>query len=119
MKVGLRKPSFKKSIKARTTGKLERQIKRFINPLYGKKGMGYINDPKKAIYNKIYNKTTVSVNDIIDIDSISSTKSRNNSLTGTTGIIVELLDFIANLFKLAFYIGILVLIGYIILGIIF
>ena len=27
MKVGYRKPSFKKSIKARTTGKIKRQIK--------------------------------------------------------------------------------------------
>ena len=59
MKIGLRKPSIKKSIKARTTGRLKRAVKRSINPFYGKKGVGLITDPKKAIYNKIYNKTTI------------------------------------------------------------
>ena len=43
MKMGMRKPSIKKSIKARTTGKVKRSIKRSVNPLYGKKGMGLIN----------------------------------------------------------------------------
>lgn len=61
MKIGIRKPSLKKSFKARTTGRVKRSIKRSINPLYGKKGMGYINNPKKAVYNKVYNKTTISV----------------------------------------------------------
>ena len=73
MKVGVRKPSLKKSISARTTGRAKRAVKRSINPLYGKKGMGYINNPKKAVYNKIYNKTTVGVNDIIK-DSTSHSK---------------------------------------------
>lgn len=64
MKVGVRKPNIKKSIKARTTGKLKRQVKKAVNPLYGKKGMGVINDPKKAAYNAVYNRTTVGVSDI-------------------------------------------------------
>lgn len=64
MKFGVRKPSIKKSIRARTTGKWKRKVKRKINPFYGKKGMGYVRDPKKAIYNKIYNKTTISLKDI-------------------------------------------------------
>ena len=62
MKYGLRKPSIKKSIKARTTGKLKRKIKKTVNPFYGKKGMGYIKNPKRAIKNKIYRKTTFSWN---------------------------------------------------------
>ncbi|WP_138268363.1 tetratricopeptide repeat protein [Anaerofustis stercorihominis] len=65
MKIGLRTPSLKKSFKARTTGKLKRQMKRTINPIYGKKGVGMITNPKKAVYNKVYNKTTVGLNDII------------------------------------------------------
>lgn len=65
MKFGMRKPSVKKSIKARTTGKLKRQVKKAVNPLYGKKGMGIINDPKKAVYNKVYNKTTIGVSDLL------------------------------------------------------
>lgn len=58
MKIGIRKPSLKKSIKARTTGALKRKVKGEINPLYGKKGVGLIKDPKRSISNKIYKKTT-------------------------------------------------------------
>lgn len=65
MKFGLRKPSLKKSIRARTTSRLKREIKGALNPFYGKKGMGWIRDPKKAMYNKIYHKTTFSIFDII------------------------------------------------------
>lgn len=57
MKIGIRKPSLKKTSKARTTGALKRKAKGAINPLYGKKGMGVLH-PKKAIYNKIYKKTS-------------------------------------------------------------
>ncbi|MBQ1862836.1 MAG: hypothetical protein II149_04900 [Clostridia bacterium] len=58
MKFGLRKPSLKKSFKARTTGKLKRKIKKMLIPGYGKKGTGWLKNPKKAVYNKIYNKTS-------------------------------------------------------------
>lgn len=67
MKFGLRKPSIKKSISARTKGNIKRKIKKSINPLYGKKGMGIINDPKKAIYNKVYNKTTFGLKDLFNL----------------------------------------------------
>lgn len=61
----IRKPNLKKSIKARTTGKAKRAIKKAVIPGYGKKGTGWIKDPKKAAYNKVYNKTSVSIFDII------------------------------------------------------
>ena len=64
MKFGMRKPSLKRSFKARTTAKAKRAIKRALIPGYGKKGMGWIKNPKKAMYNKIYNKTTFSIWDI-------------------------------------------------------
>lgn len=64
MKLGVRTPSIKKSISARTTGKLKRKVKKAIIPGYGKKGMGWIRNPKRAAYNKIYNKTTFSIFDI-------------------------------------------------------
>lgn len=64
IKVGLRKPSLKKSIKARTTAKWKREIKRTLIPGYGKKGMGWLRDPKRAMYNKVYKKTTKSIWDI-------------------------------------------------------
>lgn len=37
MKVGIRKPSIKKSISAKTTGKVTRTLKKSVNPMYGKK----------------------------------------------------------------------------------
>lgn len=64
MKFGMRTPSLNKSFKARTTGKLKRQVKSTINPFYGKKGMGWLRDPKKAMYNKVYHKTTFSIWDL-------------------------------------------------------
>lgn len=67
MKIGFRKPSIKKSVKARTTGKLKRKAKSTINPFYGKKGMGVVRNPKKAIYNKVYNKTSFGLRDIFKL----------------------------------------------------
>ncbi len=64
MKFGMRKPSIKKSFKARTTGKAKRKIKKALIPGYGKKGMGYIKNPKKSVYNKVYKKTTFSFWDL-------------------------------------------------------
>lgn len=64
MKIGIRKPSIKKSLKASTTGKLKRSIKSSINPLYGKKGIGFVKNPKKSIKNSIYHKTTFSFWDL-------------------------------------------------------
>ncbi len=60
----MRKPSLKKSIKARTTGKAKRALKKAIIPGYGKKGTGWIKNPKKAAYNKVYKKTTFSIFDL-------------------------------------------------------
>ena len=70
MKVGPRKPSFKRSVKARTTSEVKRQVHSTINPVYGKKGMGWVNNPKKAAYNKVYHKTTNSVFDLINENTI-------------------------------------------------
>lgn len=67
MKFGLRKPSIKRSIKARTTGRVKRSIKSSVNPLYGKKGVGWVRNPKKAAYNKVYNKTSFGLRDIFKL----------------------------------------------------
>lgn len=64
MKFGMRKPSLKKSIAARTSGKAKRTLKKALIPGYGQKGIGYIKNPKKALYNKVYNKTTFSIFDL-------------------------------------------------------
>lgn len=67
MKIGFRKPSLKKSLKARTTAKWKRQAKKAIIPGYGKKGSGWIKNPKKAAYNKVYHKTTFGLSDILKL----------------------------------------------------
>lgn len=86
MKYGIRKPSISKRVSARTTGRIKRSVKRAVNPMYGKNGMGWINDPKKAVYNKIYNKTTVSVDDIAKGDNKSSNKSSRSADDTIVGI---------------------------------
>ena len=79
MKYGVRKPNVKKSIKARTTGKVKRQVKKAVNPLYGKKGMGIVNDPKKAAYNAVYSRTTVGVSDLVKRSASATQKSFANA----------------------------------------
>ena len=64
MKFGMRKPSLKRSIKARTTGKAKRAVRKTAIPGYGKRGMGWIKNPKKAAYNKVYKKTSFSLFDL-------------------------------------------------------
>ena len=86
MKMGIRKPSIKKSIKARTTGKLKRKVKKAVNPLYGKKGMGMVKNPKKAVYNKVYNKTTIGVSDLLKTSSSSSRTSTQKKHTPTSTV---------------------------------
>ena len=64
MRIGMRKPSIKKSLKARTMGKVTRAAKKTVNPLYGKKGVGLITDTERSIKNKVYKRTTFSVWDL-------------------------------------------------------
>ena len=64
MKFGMRKPSLKRSLKARTTGRAKRAVKKALIPGYGKKGMGRLENPKKAACNKIYKKTSFSLFDL-------------------------------------------------------
>lgn len=55
MKFGLRIPSLKKRIAARTS------VKRFVRHNLGVKvprGLGWLTNPRKALYNRIYNLTT-------------------------------------------------------------
>lgn len=58
MKFGIRKPSIKKRIKARTS------IKRNIVHRAGIKmprGMGWARNPKKYAYNKVYHRTSFDI----------------------------------------------------------
>ena len=73
MKVGVRKPSIKKSFKARTTGMVKRKVKSTVNPFYGKKGMGLVKNPERAVKNAVYHRTTVGVRDLVNNPSAGST----------------------------------------------
>ena len=47
MKYGMRKPSWKKSLPARTKGRAIRAVKRALIPGYGKKGMGWLGSARR------------------------------------------------------------------------
>ena len=55
MKFGFRIPNLNKRIAARTS--VKRAIRHNLG-LKAPKGMGWITDPKRAAYNKVYNKTS-------------------------------------------------------------
>ena len=64
VKVGVRRPSLTKSLAARTS------VKRYIRHNLGLKaprGYGWLTDPKRAVYNRVYNRTTVSVWDLLKL----------------------------------------------------
>lgn len=65
MKYGIRKVSVKRSFKARTTGRLKREVKRAIIPYYGKRGMGFLFHPLKAAYGWIYRRVTISLPQLV------------------------------------------------------
>jgi hypothetical protein len=56
MKFGFRKPSIKKRIAARTS--LKRVLRHSLG-LKAPRGWGWLTNPKKAAYNRAYNRTTV------------------------------------------------------------
>lgn len=55
MKFGFRKPSLKKRISARTSPK---RFVRHSLKIKAPKGAGWFTDPKKAAYNRVYNRTS-------------------------------------------------------------
>lgn len=79
MKFGVRKPSLTRSFKARTTGRWKRAMKRAIIPGYGRRGMGLLH-PKRAMYNRIYRRTTVSAWDLAKVFSKTGTSRRRASV---------------------------------------
>ncbi len=62
MKFGVRTPSLKRRIAARTS------VKRYVRHSMGLKaprGYGWVTNPKRAAYNRAYNRTSVSVNRLL------------------------------------------------------
>ncbi len=58
MNIGMRTPSIKKSFNTRTTSKMTRAVKKSVNPLYNKRGIGFAKNPTRSIKNSVYKKTT-------------------------------------------------------------
>jgi hypothetical protein len=57
MKLGIRKPSLTKSLAARTS--VKRMVKNSLG-LKAPRGYGWLTNPKKAAYNRVYNRTSIS-----------------------------------------------------------
>jgi hypothetical protein len=71
VRFGIRKISLKKRVSARLS------VKRYVRHSLGLKaprGLGWLTNPKKALYNRIYNRTSVSVDRLIGVP-----KSRRGS----------------------------------------
>ncbi|KAB5906490.1 hypothetical protein GA612_08720 [Bifidobacterium adolescentis] len=64
MKYGMRKPSWKKSLSARTKGRATRAVKKALIPGYGKKGMGWLHTKRK-----LYNTSTGSARKVAHFGS--------------------------------------------------
>lgn len=105
MKYGFRTPNVKKRVSARTTGRLKRSAKKVI-PGYGAKGMGMVNDPSKAINNKIYHTTTTGIDDI----PTTTTTNSNDFGCGCLGCIAAIMQMLYYLFMIAVNLFILFLI---------
>lgn len=58
MKFGIRRPSLRKRVAARTSWK---RVVRHNLGLKAPRGYGWITNPKKAAYNRVYNRTTVGL----------------------------------------------------------
>lgn len=99
MKIGVRKVNVKNRIKARTTGKVKRKLKKTVNPFYGKKGMGWIRNPKKALYNKVYHKTSIGVDDIAKAATGKQSTEKSKKRAKWWSWILLPTVWITNLFK--------------------
>jgi hypothetical protein len=62
MKFGFRVPSLRKRIAARTSWK--RYVRHSMG-LKAPRGWGWITNPRKALYNRIYRRTTFGVEDVL------------------------------------------------------
>jgi hypothetical protein len=58
MKFGMRKPSLKKLISARTSP--ERFVRHNLG-VKARRGWGWLTNPKRAAYNRVYSRTTFSI----------------------------------------------------------
>ena len=73
MKFGFRIPSLKRRISARTSW---RRYVRHSMGIKVPKGIGIFTNPKKAIYNKVYRKTTFGIGDMLKLFKFTKSKPK-------------------------------------------
>ncbi|GIW86813.1 MAG: hypothetical protein KatS3mg108_1137 [Isosphaeraceae bacterium] len=62
MKFGIRRPSLKKSLAARFS--VKRKLRHSLG-LKAPRGWGWLTNPKRAAYNRIYSRTTIGLWDFL------------------------------------------------------
>ncbi len=77
MKFGMRMPSLKRRFAARTS--LKRQVRHRLG-WKAPRGFGWLTNPKRAAYNRVYNRTTFGLEDLF-----RSTKARKARATMRKG----------------------------------
>jgi len=88
MKFGIRVPSLKKRISARISPK------RYIRHNLGVKmprGYGFITNPKKAVYNRIYNRTSVGIDKLFKTANVKRSSAGHSAENSAINVSLSLL----------------------------
>ncbi len=91
MKFGIRTPSLKRRFAARTS--LKRVVRHNLG-LKAPRGFGIITNPKKAIYNKVYNKTSVSVDKLLSTGNTKNNSIATNSKNSNNSLLINIVIFV-------------------------
>lgn len=62
---GVRRPDPLGFLRARTTGRVKRKVKRAVIPGYGRSGTGWVRDPGRAAYGSVHRRSTIGVSEIL------------------------------------------------------
>lgn len=84
MKFGIRKPSLRRRIAARTSWK--RAVRHSLG-LKAPRGWGWLTNPKKAAYNRLYNRTSISIDRLLKTGKRRSRK-RTPGMSGSGCLVV-------------------------------
>ncbi len=90
MKIGLRRPSLRKRIAARIS------VKRRVRHSFGLKaprGWGWVTNPKRAAYNRVYQHTTFGVEDLRKLPSRHKASSGSRFVLGLLALGILFLLF--------------------------
>lgn len=92
MKFGFRTPSLRKRVAARTSWK---RVVRHSLGLKAPRGWGWLTNPKKAAYNRVYSRTTI---DPIEVIAKAGRSKSGSGGFGTTIVVVLIVGALWALF---------------------